>query len=353
MRVLIIADDLTGALDSAATLTGGGRRCLVARRPGDVAAALAARPDVLAVATASREGSAPAARAAVEAAFDAVAAGGWAPAILMKKVDSRLKGHVAAEVAALAGRAGLSRALLAPAIPAQGRRVAGGEMTGPGLAAPLDVAGALAPAGLAAEVPDTAGEADFDAPLARALDEGATLLVGAAGLAAAIARRLGGEAAPRPRLSPPLLLAVGSHDPITLAQVARLSERGVPVLAAPGGACPAPPEGAAALIRLTAAAGRPFDAAADPARFAEGIAALARAGRPGTLLGCGGETADAILGALGVGVLALEGEILPGVPVSRILVGGRPLGLVTKSGGFGTRDALVSVVEAAGGEDEA
>ena len=41
MRVLIIADDLTGALDSAVTLTGAGLRCVVARRPGDVAAALA------------------------------------------------------------------------------------------------------------------------------------------------------------------------------------------------------------------------------------------------------------------------------------------------------------------------
>ena len=41
MRVLIIADDLTGALDSAVTLTGTGLRCVVARRPSDVAAVLA------------------------------------------------------------------------------------------------------------------------------------------------------------------------------------------------------------------------------------------------------------------------------------------------------------------------
>ena len=33
MRVLIIADDLTGALDSAVTLTRAGLRCVVARRP--------------------------------------------------------------------------------------------------------------------------------------------------------------------------------------------------------------------------------------------------------------------------------------------------------------------------------
>ena len=72
MRVLIIADDLTGALDSAVTFTGAGLRCVVARRPGDVASALGRRPDVLSVSTASREGNAAAARDAVGAALDAV-----------------------------------------------------------------------------------------------------------------------------------------------------------------------------------------------------------------------------------------------------------------------------------------
>ena len=74
MRVLIIADDLTGALDSAVALTGAGLRCVVARRPADVPAALRERPDVLSVSTASREGGASAARAAVAAALDAVGA---------------------------------------------------------------------------------------------------------------------------------------------------------------------------------------------------------------------------------------------------------------------------------------
>ncbi len=345
MRVLIIADDLTGALDSAVTLTNAGLRAIVARRPGDVPAALAMAPEVLAINTASREGSAAAARAAVEAAFEAA---GSAPGIiLMKKVDSRLKGHVGEEVATLAARAGLSRALLAPAIPAQGRRVADGAMTGPGLAQPLDVAAVLAGRGLGVAIPDTASDTDFDAPLAAAFEE-PTLLVGAAGLAAAIGRRLGRGAIPRPALARPLLLAIGSHDPITLTQVDRLAARGTPVLPAPEGRCPAV-AGDVVVIRLTAVEGRPFDAREAGARFAEGIARRVRAGGIRTLLGCGGETADAILGALGVGVLEIEGEILPGVPVSRILVEGAPLGFVTKSGGFGSEEALVAVV---GGAEE-
>ena len=101
------------------------------------------------------------------------------------------------------------------------------------------------------------------------------------------------------------------------------------------------------VVRLVAAEGRAFEPRAAGERFADGIAQLVRAGGVGTLLGCGGETADAILGALGQGVLTIEGEVLPGVPVSGMLLGGRRLQLVTKSGGFGGEDALVAVVAAA------
>jgi uncharacterized protein YgbK (DUF1537 family) len=356
MRVLIIADDLTGALDSAVAVAGAGLRCAVARRPDDVAAALAGRPDVLGVSTASREGGAAAARSAVAAALDAALdAAGELPEILFKKVDSRLKGHVADELGALAARAGRGRALAAPAIPAQGRTVSGGWLTGAGIAEPVSVAAAVAARGLEIEVPDTVAESDFDAPLARALAGPPAVLVGAAGLAAALARRLSRHTpAPAPlRLSPPLLLAIGSHDPITLAQVERLAaSRVTPLATAPDGACPPLPAGRTALVRLTAVAGRRFDPRAAGARFAAGIAQLVRTGEVRTLFCCGGETADAILGALGVGVLHIEGEILPGVPVSRMLVDGRGLQLVTKSGGFGSADALVSVVEAADGSLE-
>ncbi|MBP7000284.1 four-carbon acid sugar kinase family protein [Amaricoccus sp.] len=351
MRALIVADDLTGALDSAVTLAAAGLAVVAARRPGDVAAALAERPDVLAVSTASREGGAAAAREAVAAALDAV---GVLPEIVLKKVDSRLKGHVAVEVAATAARAGLARAVAAPGVPSQGRTVADGRLRGPGVAAPIDVAAALAGAGLEVEVPDTDGDGDFDAAVARALGGSPALLVGAAGLAAALGRRLGREgAAARPRVEAPILLAIGSRDPITLAQVARLEAAGRTAVLAPDGVCGAAPAGPVALVRLTAAEGRGFDPAAAGARFAEGIARMAERGGFATVLGCGGETADAILGALGVGVLRVEGEILPGVPVSAMLAGGRPMRLVTKSGGFGGEDALAQVVEAAVGPREA
>jgi uncharacterized protein YgbK (DUF1537 family) len=349
MRVLIVADDLTGALDSAVTLTAAGLRTVVARRPADVSEAMRRRPDVLAVSTASREGSAEAARDAVAAVADAI---GTMPELVFKKVDSRLKGHVAAESAVLAARSGRTRALVAPAIPAQGRIVAGGLLTGMGVAAPIDVAAAVAGSGLGLAVPDAGDDADLDAALARAMEGAPVLLVGAAGLAAAVGRRIapGAGRRPAPALGAPILLAIGSHDPITLAQVGRIAGRAdVAFGLAPDGACPPAAAGARAqVVRLVPAEGLPFDARRAGERFAEGIAQLVSAGRFRTLLACGGETADAILGALGTGVFDIEGEVLPGVPVSAMMLDGRRIQLVTKSGGFGGVDALASLVEAAG-----
>ena len=51
----IIADDLTGALDTAAPFAASPRGVAVASRPGALAAALAADADVVAVSTRSRE----------------------------------------------------------------------------------------------------------------------------------------------------------------------------------------------------------------------------------------------------------------------------------------------------------
>ena len=152
------------------------------------------------------------------------------------------------------------------------------------------------------------------------------LLVGAAGLTAALARRLspGACSVPVPRLHSPILLAIGSHDPITLAQVDRLAASArVTMTVAPDGICP-PRVGGRCGFAARGGRGAAVRAAAAGERFAEGIAQLVKAGGVRTLLGCGGETADAILGALGVGVLTIEGEVLPGIPVSRMLVGRAP-----------------------------
>ena len=61
----------------------------------------------------------------------------------------------------------------------------------------------------------------------------------------------------------------------------------------------------------------------------------------------GGDTLAALCRGLGVGLLELGDEALPGMPRVRVLDGIRPgLRLVTKSGGFGPDDALIKAVEA-------
>ena len=141
MKTLIVADDLTGALDSAVTFAGMGLRCTVARRPADIPAAMATAPDVLAVSTASREGSPEAATGAVSHVFDAI---GDRSMLVFKKVDSRLKGHCAAELGMVAARTGIGRAVVSPAIPAQGRATQSGQLSGAGVASPIDVAAIFA-----------------------------------------------------------------------------------------------------------------------------------------------------------------------------------------------------------------
>ena len=347
MQLYMVADDLTGALDSVVMLAEVGLTCGVARRPSDIPAALARELDVIAVSTASREGSVGAACEALGRVFDAISEG--RPAMVFKKIDSRLKGHIAAELSVVAARMGIGRALVTPAIPGQGRIVEGGRLVGTGVDTPIEIAGRLAGSGLDVEVPDIRSDGDLDRVLARALAGPPVLLVGAAGLAAALARRLARTDAGRSKvvLRAPLMFAIGSRDPITLAQVDALRASGlVDELMVPDGILDGPPRAPAArplLVRLV-----PGTAEIDPRTaggcFAGAVGGLLANAEAGTLLACGGETADSILGELGVGVLEVDGQILPGVPVSSMVVEGRPMHLITKSGGFGDAGTLVSVV---------
>lgn len=233
MQVLIIADDLTGALDSTVPLARIGFRCRVARRPEDLQEVVAAEPDVLAVSTASRDASETEAGRAVDRVLENLG-----PRIFFKKIDSRLKGNIRAELGALVNRTGLTRVLIAPAIPAQGRLVEHGRLLGAGVSAPIDIAGAVNGSGLDLAIPDVRSDADLDRVVEAALAGPPTLFVGAAGLAGALARHLRPDRQDQliDELPGPILLAIGSRDPITLAQVEAVRAReDMPVVPAPGG----------------------------------------------------------------------------------------------------------------------
>ncbi|MBO0906061.1 four-carbon acid sugar kinase family protein [Jiella sonneratiae] len=352
-EVLIIADDLTGALDSSVVFAERGLRTVVARRPADLAEALAAGAEVVAVNTGSREVPAETALALLDQVFEAAAAAKIP--ILFKKVDSRLKGHAAAETGRLARLSGRGTVVVAPALPSLGRVVRAGSLTGRGLPVPVDVAALFDGLPATIVVPDTACETDFAALTAWCTPE--TLFAGARSLAAALASHVAhsllspadGRVTRPPTLRLPMVMAVGSRDPITLEQLDRLTGRGdMAEIEAPDGRLPAEGWGDSALTlaRMTQGGGG-VDAAAAGAEFACRVCALVEARRPATLLACGGETADALLGRLGIGVLFPCGEAETGVPVSTVrLPGGRTLTLVTKSGGFGDPGTLLRLVEA-------
>ncbi len=336
-RLLIIADDLTGALDAAAPFAAAGMVTRVARRPQALAALDGA--EVMALSTASRQGSVTAARASIEALAP------WLmrirPERVFKKVDSRLKGHVSAETAVLARLLGCNRVLACPAVPELGRVVRAGRVEGAGVDRPIDVAAAFSGAAAEVDTPPAATAADLDAILDRAGPD--QLLAGARGLSAALARRMGrGGAQPVPPPVGRLMMAIGSRDPVTLAQIEALT--GAAVATAPDGHLPTDVadrlRGPLVLLRLTGSGDDP----AAGRRFATGTAALVDALAPKVLFACGGETADALLDALDIDSLTLGGEMAPGMPWGR--ADGRDLAVITKSGGFGAADLLARLAAA-------
>ena len=122
-RVAIVADDLTGALDAAAPFAARGAQTRVVIAPERLEAALRAwgeaPPEVIAVNTESRHLSAAAAAERVAAVTRRLAPLG--PGVWFKKVDSTLRGHVAAEVRAAWAGSRRPAVVIAPAFPAEGR----------------------------------------------------------------------------------------------------------------------------------------------------------------------------------------------------------------------------------------
>lgn len=328
LRLVIVADDLTGALDAAAPFADRGLVVRVATH-GAALDRAAIGADVVAVSTRSREIAPDAARAAVASVLARVPAG----VALFKKVDSRLKGNIAAELAAFPD----GPVLAVPALPEFGRVVRGGVVSGWGVDRPISVADAI---GRAATVPDVVTPDDMRVALSNV--RGA-LIVGARSAALALAEQMAAGQPTLPRLLLPLLVAVGSTDPITLAQVTALREGlpGLRYLPAPDGQADVVPSPGVTLVQAVPGVGE-VPATAVAAALAATVAGLVRGAA--TVLLTGGATAEAVLDALAMDVLDLHGDVFPGLPVSTC----GDLTIVTKSGGFGDADVLLRLAVEAG-----
>lgn len=326
LRLAIVADDLTGALDSAEPFARVGFSVVVATSIAAIDTLSEQAPDVVAVNTDSRALAPEAAAMAIRQAWARL--GRFEPEILFKKIDSRMKGNVAAEVAALAEASGRHGAIVAPAIPAMGRVVHGGLVSGFG----VDVSIAI-PLLHGWEVPDCADDGEMSAIANQALASRAdTIAVGASGFAEALARMMAEASLPvrsGPLTTSPgerrMIMAIGSRDPITLEQVEVLR----------GGM----PKGDAPIIL------QPLPGLHDPEQVSAELAerALTCASENGitTLLLSGGDTAAAFIQRAGVGLLVPLGSLARGMPVARGSANGVTYTLITKSGGFGAPEALV------------
>ncbi|OHV26173.1 four-carbon acid sugar kinase family protein [Rhizobium sp. RMa-01] len=346
LKAAIIADDLTGALDTGTPFVSAGLSVAVAVDVDAAQAAIATGCDVVVVNTASRalgeHEAAERVRSATKVLRDV------RPAVVMKKIDSRLKGNVAAESLALADALGLRNILVAPAIPDQERLTYRGCVVGRGVDRPLPIADLFAGRGDNVVVADAENDTDLDQ-----IVEGhvwlTTLGVGARGLGAAFARRLG-ETGQRPvtefTATPRTLFAFGSRDPITSAQMNRLEASGAlrMVVDAPMGQIECG-EGLALPVLLRCSGEMAADAALVAGDFAAGVKRVIDDTRPDMLMVGGGDTALAVFQALGVRVLMPKGEIEAGVPWFDVTgADWRSFRCAVKSGGFGKPDSLLKLV---------
>ena len=348
----LLADDLTGALDTAAELVG-----LVGPVPVFWHGAI---PSVLPASAALDSGTRELGRLPAAAIVSGLAVHLPGASIAYKKIDSLLRGPALAELAACMRAGGWRHCVLAPAFPYQGRATRGGRQharNGEGrwsgvsgdLVAALRAEGVEAQAGrLDADLRPGVSvfDAETDDDLRRVVAtarrwQGPMLWSGSGGLAQALAA--GAEASAPQALPAPVLGLFGSDQAATAGQLAACAPYWV--------ALPATVE----VERRLAADGVALASVDLPPGLARGDAAQRIAAEltsltrhmppPGTLLAAGGETLRGLCTSLGARRLEVQGRVAPGLPWS-IMRGGRWDGatVVSKSGAFGHRTLLRDLI---------
>ncbi len=395
----IIADDLTGACDTGVAFARRGWQTRVAFSPlADFDSA-----SVRVLTTESRALSAGEAANVVERA--ALTLRLDPSSRVYKKIDSTLRGHPGAELAALMRVMRVKSVLVTPAFPAQGRQVRDGQVWVHGV--PLaesafardvqepDMRRIFRRAGdchrlllddlrgdicRIAEVLQRPGiciaDAETDADLAllaqAAYSAGTYLLCGSAGLARAVADGMpaGRNPVRYDQQTRPVLVIAGSRSPVTLRQVEAAGRAGLRVvppspddlrvamnaagakIEAGGNNSPIIAQAAGCLssgkdviVTVAETVVRPGREAQIAAGLSMLTAAILASGPVGGLVLTGGETAAAVFRAIGCSSFDLGGEVLPGV-VWGYLADGMYTGLpvVTKAGGFGNENALLDII---------
>jgi uncharacterized protein YgbK (DUF1537 family) len=383
MLMAVIADDLTGAADAGVQLVRAGYRTAVVFHGEEMP-----NVDIDAVSFDTDSRTMPAGFAAKRVVEVAGTIRG--ARVVYKKLDSTLRGNVAAELAATFGAAGCERVIVAPAFPDAGRTTVRGTQLVHGV--PVDETemredpqtpvreahvptllgdafssvGTLGVRDLAEPelisqtlrenecvVADAERDPDLEALVRAVSDPARVLWAGSAGLALAL-----GSVYPGPRVGDmagrrasvrPVLVVVGSLSGVSRGQVRRLVEEYGDVSIEAGRvdavavARDALSRGTCAVVctpeKNGASGGDVLEA------LGEVVACLSEERLFGGLVLTGGATAVGVARRLGATGIELSGEVEVGVPVGT-LIGPRPYPVVTKAGGFGEPDTLVGAVQA-------
>jgi len=408
-RIVVIADDLTGAADCAASSAAAGYRAIVLLHSPEDQESEAGWPDsdILSIDTNSRCLSAEQGSELTTRLIHLCDShnADCPEYVLFKKIDSTLRGNVADELAALLhARRSMNRAnaklsiLMAPALPAQGRTTVGGRVLVHG--APLekadiwqteartaqsDILELLAEAGLSCKLVDTntvrsgltrlrqailqfakqidvvVCDAETDSDLCAIAEASLgeptlTAWVGSAGLASQIPLAIGmapdSECREWSFSAGSTLFVVGTAASVSREQ-ARMLET-IPEIAT-FHATPAVLH-SSPILRLqivqSLQSGRdvllPLDGGEHGSKYEgqflpQALSDLVSKSEHflGGLVATGGETARAVLDALGIRRLRLLGEVEAGLPFSVADGWVRPLPVITKAGAFGSPQALI------------
>jgi D-threonate/D-erythronate kinase len=396
----VIADDLTGACDIAAALLPWPRGITV-YPAGMVPAERRAAGQPLAVRNTQSRTLRPAAAARRVREVLASVGRGF-DGVLLKKIDTGLRGPLGAEIDAALDAVGAAQAFVLPAIPEVGRTTVGGEQLVGGIpvhrtafaqdphnpvrdarvravieatsrrrTAGTDLQAARRPESIAAALDDCRApivvmDAETDEDLLRCVRAllgrpRPLLLVGSTGMARALRRALPVEPCPvaaaarEPSRGAGVLVVLGSVHPTARAQRDHAGRMGVfgAVMEVPLAEGERVGRDAARALRagrvVALAAPDQVTAgseAAIAAALRSAVASALAAVRPAGVVLVGGETAFHVLDGLGHPPLAIESRPAPLVVRGR-LVSGRHRGLpvITKGGSTGESNLLAVLVQ--------
>jgi uncharacterized protein YgbK (DUF1537 family) len=399
--ILIIADDLTGAADSAVQFRQAGFSAVMLAQP-DSHRSPWPRAQVVSLSLNTRDASPAEVRRIWKRQASTIRTLAQ-DALVYQKIDSTLRGHPALEVRLLLGCLGAASAIIAPAFPKLGRQTIDGVHRIDGMPlAETEYSRTRRRSQATSHVPDLLASGDDARPvhlswqvihggvdivaqwLQERIDEsyrlittdaaderhldiltqavlplaGRVLLVGSAGWAERLAMACKGLLGDMPA-GPGALGVVGSLSAVASRQVDAASQAGVTVVQWASPLAHAKPGVTAhdwqSVVR-TLCAGRSVILWTNPGdpraavrsagqrvlrTVADKVRELLSMTPVSGLMIIGGDTAQTIFRALHASGLVLTGEVAPGVPYGRLMNGpfaGLPT--ATKAGGFGTDTVL-------------